>query len=77
MQLPEKTFKVLIRPNSPKNEIIGYDDDKKVYKINIKEKAEENKANKELIKFLSKELGKRVKIKSGLRSREKIIEIMG
>ena len=76
MQLPEKTFKVVIKQNSSKNEIVGYDNDKKAYKINIKEKAEDNKANKGLIKFLSKELGKRVKIKSGLRSREKIIELL-
>ena len=76
MQIKEKTFKVIIKPNSPKNEITGYDENKKAYKINIKEKAEENKANKELIRFLSKELGKRIKIKSGLKSREKIIEII-
>ena len=77
MQLPEKTFKVIIKPNSPKNGVVGFDGNKKAYKINIKEKAEENKANKELIRFLSKELGKRIKIKSGLKSREKIIEIIG
>ena len=76
MRTPEKIFKVVIKPNSPKNEIIGYDDSKKAYKINIKEKAEDNKANKGLIKFLSKELGKRVKIKSGLRSKEKLIEVI-
>lgn len=71
-----KTFKVLIKPNSLKNEIIGYDDGKKAYKIGIKEKAEDNKANKELIKFLSKLTGKRARIKSGLKSREKLIELM-
>ena len=76
MQIPEKTFKVLIKPNSPKNEIVGFDDNKKAYKINIKEKAEDNKANKGLIKFLSKVIGKKVKIKSGLKSREKIIELL-
>ena len=76
MQIPEKTFKVIIKPNSPKNEIVGFDDNKKSYKISIKEKAEDNKANKGLIKFLSKVIGKKVRIKSGLKSREKIIEII-
>lgn len=76
MQIKEKIFKVIIKPNSPKNEVVGFDSDKKAYKISIKEKAEENKANKELIRFLSKELGKRIKIKSGLKSREKIIELL-
>ena len=76
MQIKEKTFKVIIKPNSSKNEIVGFDDNKKSYKISIKEKAEDNKANKGLIKFLSKVIGKKVRIKSGLKSREKIIEII-
>ena len=74
MRIKEKTFKVIIKPNALKNEIMGFDDNKKAYKINIKEKAEGNKANIELIKLLSKLLGKRVKIKSGYKSRTKIIE---
>jgi len=76
MQIKGKVFNVVIKPNSLKNEIVGYDAVKRAYKINIKEKAEDNKANKELMKFLSKFFGKRVKIKSGFRSKEKIIEIV-
>ena len=76
MQIKEKTFKVLIKPNSAKNEIISFDENKNAYKINIIEKAEDDKANKELIKFLSKISGKKVKIKSGFKSREKIIEVI-
>ena len=76
MPIKEKVFGVMIKPGAAKNEIIGFDKDKKAYKVTIKEKAEDNKANKELIRFLSKHLGKRVKIKSGLRSREKIIEVI-
>lgn len=76
MQAEEKEFKVIVKPNAAKNEIIGFDKDKKAYKINIKERAEENRANKELIRFLSKHMGKRVKIKSGLKSREKIIGVI-
>jgi len=76
MQIKEKTFKVIIKPSSKENEIKGFDSNKSAYKINIKEKAKDNKANKELIKFLSKVLGKKVKIKSGFKSREKIIEAL-
>lgn len=73
---PEKDIiKVIVKPNSPKNEIICFDKNKQAYKINIKAKAENNKANKELIKFLSKTLNKKVKIKKGIKSREKIINI--
>ena len=40
-------------------------------------KPEDNKANIEVIKFLSKSLKKKVKIVSGLKSKEKMIEIIG
>jgi len=76
MPIKEKTFKAIIKPNSKENKIIGYNKNKKDYKISIKAKAEENKANRELIRFLSKVLGKKVKIKSGFKSREKIIEAL-
>ena len=75
MLIKEKTFKVLIKPNSKESKIIGFDQARKAYKIAIKAKAQDNKANIELIKFLSKKLRKKVSIKSGLKSREKLIEI--
>ena len=46
-----------------------------VNKIQIKAKPEDNKANIELIKFLSKSLKKKVRIVSGFKSKEKIVEI--
>lgn len=75
MEIKDEIFKVIVKPNSRKNEILGYDEGKQAYIINIKEKAEDNKANIELVKFLSKMLGRKARIKSGLKSREKIIEI--
>ncbi len=73
MEIKEEIFKVIVKPNSRKNEIVGYDEEKQAYIISIKEKAEDNKANIELVKFLSKTLGRKARIKSGLKSREKII----
>jgi uncharacterized protein (TIGR00251 family) len=46
------TFKIKAQPNSSQNKIAGVYDD--AIKINIKAPAVEGKANKELIKFLSK-----------------------
>ena len=73
MEIKEKTFKVVIKPNSQNNQITGFDKSKNAYIIKIKAKAQDNKANIELIRFLSKVLGKSAKIKSGFKSREKII----
>ena len=72
-EISGKTFKVVVRPNSGKNAILGYDACRQAYKVNIKAPAEDNKANRELVKFLSKELKKRAVIKSGFTGRTKLI----
>lgn len=71
----EKLLKILVRPNSKKNEIMGVDTARNALKVNIAAPAEKDKANKEVIKFLSKLLKKKVRIVHGLKSKEKIIRI--
>ncbi len=66
-------LKVHVKPNSKKTEIIGYDFEKKILKVAISEPADKNKANLEVVKFFSKLLKKQVKIKSGLKSKEKTL----
>ncbi|MBW2969021.1 DUF167 domain-containing protein, partial [Candidatus Woesearchaeota archaeon] len=61
---------------SKKNEIVGFNKEKKALIIAVKSPADKNKANLELIKFLSKQLKHKVRIKSGLTSKEKIISIV-
>lgn len=75
MEIKENSFKVIVKPNSSRNEILSYDQERGAYRINIKAKAEDNKANIEVIKFLSRLLKKRVGIVKGLRSKEKVIKV--
>jgi hypothetical protein len=74
LQIKENKFKVIVKTNSKENEIVGFDETKKAYKINLKAKPIDGKANIELIKFLSRELKKQVRIVRGLTNKEKIIE---
>ena len=74
MQIKEDIFKIIVKPNSNKNEVVKFDKYKKAYRVNIKEKAEDNKANLEIIKFFSKLLKKKIKIVKGLKSKEKVIK---
>lgn len=67
-------IKIIAKPNSPKTEIISYDQEKDVLRLNVKAPAEENKANIEIIRFFKKLLKKNIRIISGLRSKEKIIK---
>jgi uncharacterized protein (TIGR00251 family) len=72
----DKIFKVIVKPNSSKNEIIGYDEARQGYLLNIKARPEDGKANIMIIKFLTKEIGKPVEIMSGKASRQKLIRIL-
>jgi uncharacterized protein (TIGR00251 family) len=65
-------IKIKVKTNQPKTEIIekGY-----VWKVNIKAKPKNNKANLEIIKFFSKLFKKKVKIVNGLKNKEKLLEI--
>lgn len=63
---------VKAKPNSSKQQI---KEEGGMLIVSLKEKAEDNKANRELINLLSKYCGKRVKLKYGLKSRIKKIEV--
>lgn len=76
MYIKEPKFKIIVKPNSRENKIEGFDADRNAYIISIKAKPEGNKANIEIIKFLSKHLKKKARIASGLKSKEKIIKIL-
>lgn len=71
----DNKLKVLIKPNSPKNSVLGFDSNKKALKISIKAVPEKGKANAELIRFISKSLKKKVEIIKGLKSREKTLKV--
>ncbi len=76
MQIQSNKFKVIVKPNARQNKVLSFDETRNAHILSIKAKSEDNKANIEIIEFLSKLLKKKVKIASGLRSMEKIIEIL-
>ena len=69
------TIRLIVKANSKSTEIAGFDAERKAYRMNVKEKAEGNKANIAIIKFFSRKYGKRAKIVKGLTSREKVIRL--
>ncbi len=74
-EIKQGIIKVILKPNSSKNKIKEFDPEKNTYRIEIKAPAENNKANIELVKFLSRALKKDVKIIRGFKSKEKLIKI--
>jgi hypothetical protein len=68
---------IKVKPNSSKQSIENFGDGR--YLVYLKSSPENNKANLELINFLSKEFGvppKSIKIKFGQSSDKKLVEII-
>lgn len=63
--------KVRVKPSSKENSITSGPDH---LLVKLKAPAEKNKANLELVKLLTKHFNKPVRIKSGLKSHEKLVE---
>ena len=66
-------MKIRVKPNSKKQEIKEENNHLIVY---LKSQPEKGKANQELIKLLKKHFKRDVKIKSGFKSKDKIIEFI-
>lgn len=67
---------VAVKPGSAEQEIIKTDG--RNFAIRLKSRAEENKANIELVKLLAKYFNtqqKNISIKKGIKSKKKIVEI--
>ncbi len=73
--IKKSTLKIVVKPNSQKNEITAWDNENQALKVNIKAMPEKGKANIAIIKFLSKLLKKKIIIHSGKTSRTKILLI--
>ena len=67
------TLEVKVVPNASKNKVVIEDDHLKIY---IKQVPDKNKANGELVKYLKKKFNLNVEIKSGLRSRNKLLGVL-
>lgn len=66
-------IKIHVKPNSKEERIDLVDD---VYVVKVKEPADKDKANKAVIKLLSKHFGKKCRIKIGSKSKDKFIEFL-
>ena len=76
MQLPIKNnhLKIKVKPNSPKTEITKIEKD--IIKLNVKAPPEKGRANREIIRFFTKLLKKKVTIIKGFKNKEKILKIL-
>ncbi len=72
--LKKDIFKIVVRPNANETQIKTWNAEKQALLVDIAAPADEGKANKEVMRYFSKLLKTKVRIKSGMRSKEKLIE---
>ena len=66
---------IFVKPNAKKTEILSFDPQTNIVNIAVAAPADKNKANKELLKFVSRQLKKKTAFVSGLRSKEKVLQV--
>ncbi|MBU1198553.1 MAG: DUF167 domain-containing protein [Nanoarchaeota archaeon] len=69
----DNSLRIFVKPGKKQNYVLGYDYQKRAVIVEISAIAQDNKANKEVVKFFSKLLKKRVRIKSGHTSKLKTL----
>lgn len=72
----EGRIRVVARPNASKTCVLGYDGAREAVRISVAAPPEGGKANLELVRFISKELGKKVELVSGGTSRLKVFRVV-
>jgi uncharacterized protein (TIGR00251 family) len=75
MEFKTNPFKICVKTNMPKTEILEFDSEKNSYRMNVHAKPMDGKANIEILKFFKREFKLRVKIVMGTKSKEKLIKI--
>ncbi len=67
-------LKLKVVPNSVQTKLI--EDEQGQLKLYLQAVPDKNKANTQLIKFFKKEFGLKIRIKSGTKSREKVLMVL-
>ncbi len=68
-------LRVIVKANSPRTEIVRWDPGRKALLVNVHARPEKGQANREIVRFFSRQLKKKVVIRSGLKSRCKTLQI--
>lgn len=66
-------IRVRVKTSAGVSSITGYEEG--VLKVSLRSAPEKGKANQELVKLLTRKLGKKVTISSGLTSKNKVVKI--
>jgi uncharacterized protein (TIGR00251 family) len=66
---------IIVKPSSPENRILEFDESRQALRVEIAAPPEKDRANREIIRFFSKILGKKVELAAGASSKRKVLRI--
>jgi hypothetical protein len=66
---------VIVTPNTKKTAVLAWDEARQALRVSVEAPPERNRANVELVKFLSRLFGKRVELVAGATGRRKILRL--
>lgn len=69
-------LRVRVRVGQPKTCVVGYDEAYDAVRIALAARPEQGRANAELLRYVSRELGCPVRLKRGATSRLKVLELL-
>lgn len=69
-------FKLVVKPGMQRTEFLGFDSERRAFRMNLHARPEKGKANMEILKYFRKEFKKNIEIVSGTTSREKFVRIL-
>jgi uncharacterized protein (TIGR00251 family) len=72
----KRRFLIHVKPNAKMTEILRYDEAGDLFTVAVKTPPIEGKANEEIERYFRKLLKKSIRIKSGLSSKIKLIELV-
>ncbi len=72
----KKSVSIIVRPRAPETKIMKWDTEKNALRVDVAAPPEDNKANREIIKFFSKLTKKKVTILTGLTSKKKVLNFV-
>jgi len=71
--LSQGSLKIIVKTGTAKTEIVSLDEEKQALRVNVNSPPQDNRANLDIIKYFSKHLKRKVTIKMGQKSKEKLL----
>ena len=72
----DSSFKIIVRTGKRETKVTSFDEAQNMFYVDVKGKPIENEANIDILKYFKKLLKNPVRIKAGLTSKSKLIEIL-